>query len=169
METLIIKNEPVSLPLWSRGLVAVLLAQFITAMADNALLFGALALLKSDHYPGWAAPILQEFFVCAYIFLAPFVGPFADSMSKGRVMFVANAFKLLGVITMLMGANPFVAYGMVGIGAATYSPAKYGILSDRGAGRRHAGGLERAWHVDYRGLLFCAGGSGLLADSQTQT
>lgn len=124
------KLQTASLPLWSRGLVAVLAAQFITAMADNALLFGALALLKSEHYPGWAAPILQEFFVCAYIFLAPFVGPFADCMPKGRVMLAANLVKLLGAVAMCLGVNPFVAYGVIGIGAATYSPAKYGILSE---------------------------------------
>ena len=80
--------------LWSRGMVAVLVAQFLSAMADNALLFGALALLKLDHYPEWAAPLLQEFFVCAFILLAPFAGPFADSLPKGRVMLLSNGLKL---------------------------------------------------------------------------
>ncbi len=116
--------------LWSRGLAAVLLAQFLSALADNALLFGALALLKNQHYPSWTAPLLQEFFVGAYIVLAPFAGPFADSLSKGWVMLVANGVKLLGALAMLAGLNPFVAYGLVGVGAAAYSPAKYGILSE---------------------------------------
>jgi MFS transporter, LPLT family, lysophospholipid transporter len=116
--------------LWSRGLVAVLCAQFLSAMADNALLFGALALLKADHYPAWTAPLLQEFFVGAYIFLAPFAGPFSDSFPKGRVMLISNLVKLAGAAGMLLGLNPFVAYGLVGVGAATYSPAKYGILSE---------------------------------------
>jgi MFS transporter, LPLT family, lysophospholipid transporter len=119
-----------SAALWTRGMIAVLIAQFLSAMADNALLFGALALLKSEHYPNWAAPLLQEFFVGAFILLAPFAGPFADSVPKGRVMLISNGLKLVGVLAMWAGLNPFLAYGMVGIGAAAYSPAKYGILSE---------------------------------------
>ncbi len=117
-------------PLLSRGLLAVLCAQFLSALADNALLFTALALLSRDRYPAWSAPLLQEFFVAAYIVLAPFAGPFADSLPKGRVMLLANAAKLLGALAMLARVNPFVAYGLVGVGAAAYSPAKYGILSE---------------------------------------
>jgi hypothetical protein len=116
--------------LWSRALVAVLLAQFLSATADNALLFGALALLRNEHYPSWTAPLLQEFFVGAFILLAPFVGPFADSRSKGTVMLIANGVKLIGSLGMCIGLNPFLMYGMVGAGAAAYSPAKYGILSE---------------------------------------
>jgi LPLT family lysophospholipid transporter-like MFS transporter len=116
--------------LWSRALAAVLLAQFLSAMADNALLFGALALLRNQHYPSWAAPLLQEFFVGAFVLLAPFVGPFADSRSKGAVMLMANAVKLVGSLGMCVGLNPFLMYGLVGAGAAAYSPAKYGILSE---------------------------------------
>jgi len=111
-------------------MIAVLAAQFLSALADNALLFGALALLRSDHYPAWTAPLLQEFFVGAYIILAPFVGPFADSLPKGRVMLIANTLKLGGALAMCLGLNPFLAYGLVGVGAAAYSPAKYGILSE---------------------------------------
>jgi len=120
----------VSRALWSRGLVAVLAAQFLSAMADNALLFGALALLRREDYAPWTAPLLQEFFVGAYILLAPFVGPFADSLPKGRVMLLANGVKLLGSLGMCFGLNPFLMYGLVGVGAAAYSPAKYGILSE---------------------------------------
>jgi MFS transporter, LPLT family, lysophospholipid transporter len=116
--------------LWSRALVAVLVAQFLSAMADNALLFGALALLRNDHYPPWTAPLLQEFFVGAFILLAPFVGPFSDSRSKGTVMLIANGVKLAGALGMCLGLNPFLMYGLVGVGAAAYSPAKYGILSE---------------------------------------
>jgi LPLT family lysophospholipid transporter-like MFS transporter len=119
-----------SAPLWTRGMIAVLIAQFLSAMADNALLFGALALLKTEHYPDWAAPLLQEFFVGAYIILAPFAGPFADSLPKGRVMLMANGLKLVGALGICIGLNPFLAYGLVGAGAAAYSPAKYGILSE---------------------------------------
>src|SRR5882724_5741508 len=116
--------------LWSRGLAAVLAAQFLSAMADNALLFGALALLRIDRYPAWTEPLLQEFFVGAYIIIAPFAGPFADALPKGRVMLISNGLKLAGALGMWVGLNPFLTYGLVGIGAAAYSPAKYGILSE---------------------------------------
>lgn len=116
--------------LFSRGMLAVMLAQFISALADNALLFAAIALLKSQAAPGWQLPLLQEFFVLAFILLAPFVGPFADTLPKGRVMLIANTLKFIGASAMLAGLHPLIAYGMVGLGAATYSPAKYGILSE---------------------------------------
>src|SRR6185295_10318423 len=123
-------NHSPDTALWSRGMIAVLTAQFLSALADNALLFGALALLRLDHYPDWTAPLLQEFFVGAFIILAPFAGPFADSLPKGRVMLLSNGLKLAGALGMCVGLNPFVAYGLVGVGAAAYSPAKYGILSE---------------------------------------
>src|ERR1700728_797168 len=125
-----VNQVPEVTALWSRGMIAVLVAQFLSAMADNALLFGALALLRMERYPAWTDPLLQEFFVGAYILLAPFVGPFADGLPKGRVMLIANGLKLLGALGMCVGLNPFVAYGLVGAGAAAYSPAKYGILSE---------------------------------------
>ena len=117
-------------PLASRPMIAVLLAQFLSALGDNALLFAALALLRRDHFPDWSVPVLQEFFVGAYILLAPFAGPLADSLPKGRVMLLANGLKLAGTLSMASGANPFIAYGLVGVGAAAYSPAKYGILTE---------------------------------------
>ena len=117
-------------PLWSRGMAAVLAAQFLSALADNALLFATLALLKTKLYPAWTAPLLQEFFVGAYILLAPFAGPLADSRPKGQVMLLSNGLKLAGALCICIGVNPFLAYGLVGVGAATYSPAKYGILSE---------------------------------------
>src|SRR5260221_8773846 len=113
----------------NRGFYTILAAQFFSALADNSLLFAAIALLASLHAQAWQTPVLQQFFVFAYIVLAPFVGPFADSLPKGRVMFVANAVKLLGCVAMLMGTHPLLAYGLVGVGAAMYSPAKYGILT----------------------------------------
>lgn len=116
--------------LFSRGMIAVLAAQFISALADNALLFAAIALLKSQAAPGWQLPMLQEFFVIAFILLAPLVGPFADTLPKGRVMLIANSLKFIGASAMLAGLHPLLAYGMVGVGAAAYSPAKYGILSE---------------------------------------
>ncbi|HSI24493.1 MAG TPA: lysophospholipid transporter LplT [Methylotenera sp.] len=116
--------------LFSRGMMAVLFAQFVSALADNALLFAAIALLKSQSASDWQIPLLQEFFVIAFILLAPFVGPFADGFPKGRVMLMANCIKLLGAVAMFMQMPPLLAYGLVGIGAAAYSPAKYGILSE---------------------------------------
>jgi MFS family permease len=114
----------------NRGFYTILAAQFFSALADNALLFAAIALLSSQHAPDWQTPVLQQFFVFAYIVLAPFVGPFADALPKGRVMFISNAVKLTGCVAMLVGTHPLYAYGIVGIGAAMYSPAKYGILTE---------------------------------------
>ena len=112
------------------GFYLILLAQFLSALADNALLFAAIALLQSMHAPDWHTPLLLQFFVISYILLAPFVGSIADAYPKGRVMFVANAIKFIGSTAMLLGMQPLYAYGIVGIGAAAYSPAKYGILTE---------------------------------------
>jgi MFS family permease len=114
----------------NRGFYTIMAAQFFSALADNALLFAAIALLKEVHAPNWHTPILQGFFVFSYIVLAPFVGAFADSLPKGRVMLISNTIKFFGCIAMLVGVNPLVAYGLVGFGAAAYSPAKYGILTE---------------------------------------
>jgi LPLT family lysophospholipid transporter-like MFS transporter len=114
----------------NRGFFTILAAQFFSALADNALLFAAIALLQSMHAPNWYTPVLQEAFIFSYIILAPFVGAFADSMPKGRVMFISNNIKILGCLAMLFGVDPLIAYGLVGLGAAAYSPAKYGILTE---------------------------------------
>ncbi len=112
------------------GFYIILAAQFLSALADNALLFAAIALLKELQSPTWHTPVLQEAFVLSYIVLAPFVGAFADSLPKGRVMFISNGIKLTGCLAMLAGVNPLLAYGIAGFGAAAYSPAKYGILTE---------------------------------------
>ncbi|MCB5186164.1 lysophospholipid transporter LplT [Methylobacillus gramineus] len=112
------------------GFYIILLAQFLSALADNALLFTAIALLRDMEAPSWHDPLLQWFFVISYIILAPFVGSFADAFPKGRVMFVSNAIKFVGSTAMVFGMPPLFAYGIVGIGAAAYSPAKYGILTE---------------------------------------
>jgi MFS family permease len=114
----------------TKGFYAYLSAQFLSALADNALLFAAIALLASMNAPKWHQPLLLQFFVLAYIVLAPVVGAFADSRPKGQVMFLSNGIKLLGCLAMFFGMQPLYAYGIVGIGAATYSPAKYGILTE---------------------------------------
>ena len=114
----------------NRGFYIILIAQFFSALADNALLFAAIALLMSLSAPDWHVPLLQQFFILSYILLAPFVGVFADSTPKGRVMFISNAIKMIGCIAMLAGMQPLYAYAIVGLGAAAYSPAKYGILTE---------------------------------------
>ena len=155
-------------PLWSRGMAAVLGAQFLSAMADNALLFATLALLKSKLYPEWTEPLLQEFFVGAYILLAPFAGPLADSWPKGRVMLISNGLKLAGALCICVGVNPFLAYGLVGVGAATYSPAKYGILSELTSADQlvKANGLMESSTI--AAILIGAVAGGALADWSVQ-
>ncbi|HQT27398.1 MAG TPA: lysophospholipid transporter LplT, partial [Burkholderiales bacterium] len=114
----------------NRGFYIILIAQFFSALADNALLFAAIALLKLLSSPAWHEPLLREFFVISYILLAPFVGAFADAIPKGKVMLASNTIKLLGCLAMLFGMPPIYAFAIVGTGAAAYSPAKYGILTE---------------------------------------
>ncbi|MDD5462185.1 MAG: lysophospholipid transporter LplT [Methylococcales bacterium] len=113
-----------------RGFYTILAAQFFSSLGDNVLLFAAIALLKSMDAPAWQIPVLQQFFVFAFILLAPFVGSYADALPKGQVMFISNSIKILGCLAMLLGLHPLIAYGFVGLGAALYSPAKYGILTE---------------------------------------
>lgn len=122
--------DPAKTALISRPMLAVMTAQFLSAFGDNALLFATLALLKQQFWPDWSQPILQIVFVATYILLAPFVGQIADSFSKGRVMMFSNGLKLLGALIICFGFNPFLGYSLVGVGAAAYSPAKYGILTE---------------------------------------
>ncbi len=113
-----------------KGFYTLLIAQFFSAIADNALLFACIALLSKLNAPEWHEPLLREFFVFAYIVLAPFVGPFADALPKGKVMFISNGIKFIGCALALLGLPPLYVYGIVGVGAAAYSPAKYGILTE---------------------------------------
>jgi MFS family permease len=114
----------------NRGFYTILAAQFFSALADNVLLFAAIALLQEVNAPSWHTPLLQESFIVSYIILAPFVGAFSDSLPKGKVMLISNGIKLAGCLAMLAGLDPLIAYGFVGLGAAAYSPAKYGILTE---------------------------------------
>jgi LPLT family lysophospholipid transporter-like MFS transporter len=114
----------------NRGFYTILAAQFFSSLGDNALLFAAIALLKSIEAPSWQTPVLQQFFVFAFIVIAPFVGPFSDALPKGQVMLISNGIKMVGCVAMLLGMHPLLAYGLVGLGAALYSPAKYGILTE---------------------------------------
>jgi len=148
----------------SRGMMAVIAAQFLSAFADNALLFATLAVLKAQFYPDWSQPVLQMVFVGAYILFAPFVGQFADSVAKGRVMMVANGMKLIGALVITFGFNPFVGYTLVGVGAAAYSPAKYGILGEITTGDKlvKANGLMESSTI--AAILLGSVAGGVLAD-----
>ncbi|MFY7115431.1 lysophospholipid transporter LplT [Enterobacter cloacae complex sp. SHL020] len=148
----------------SKGMMAVIAAQFLSAFGDNALLFATLALLKAEFYPDWSQPIMQMVFVGAYIIFAPFVGQVADSFPKGRVMMFANGLKLLGAASICFGFNPFIGYTLVGIGAAAYSPAKYGILGELTTGDKlvKANGLMESSTI--AAILLGSVAGGVLAD-----
>ncbi|MDR0735622.1 MAG: lysophospholipid transporter LplT [Zoogloeaceae bacterium] len=112
------------------GFYIIMAAQFFSALADNALLIVAIAVLRDLQVPDEYVPILKISFAVSYVALAAFVGAFADSMPKWRVMFISNGIKILGCMMMLLGTHPLIAYAVVGLGAAAYSPAKYGILTE---------------------------------------
>lgn len=113
-----------------RGFYTIMAAQFFSSLADNALFVAAVELLKSGGSPEWQRAALVPMFALFYVVLAPFVGAFADAQPKGRVMFISNAIKVVGCLMMLFGSHPLLAYAIVGLGAAAYSPAKYGILTE---------------------------------------
>ncbi|MCU6433511.1 lysophospholipid transporter LplT [Undibacterium sp. Jales W-56] len=113
-----------------RGFYTIMAAQFFSSLADNALLIASMSLLISMQSPAWMTPLLKLFFVLSYVLLAAFVGAFADSLPKGKVMFITNLIKVGGCALMFFRVHPLIAYGVVGFGAAAYSPAKYGILTE---------------------------------------
>ena len=113
-----------------RGFFTIMSAQFFSSLADNAIFIAAIELLRADGAPDWQRAALVPMFALFYVILAPFVGAFADAMPKGKVMFFSNAIKVIGCLMMLFGSHPLMAYAIVGLGAAAYSPAKYGILTE---------------------------------------
>ncbi len=113
-----------------RGFYTIMMAQFLSSLADNALLIAAIAMLAEMLAPAWTTPLLKLFFTISYVLLAPFVGALADSMPKGRVMMISNFIKIIGCLLMAYTVHPLLAYAIVGFGAASYSPAKYGILTE---------------------------------------
>src|SRR5688572_26475930 len=123
------------------GFYIIMAAQFFSSLADNALLVAAIALLMQMQTQDWMPPLLKFFFTVSYVLFAAFVGAFADSMPKGRVMFITNLVKITGCLVMFFhellaftGIPGYIvvliAYSIVGMGAAAYSPAKYGILTE---------------------------------------
>ena len=114
----------------NRGFYTIMAAQFFSSLADNALFVVAVELLRAADAPKWQPAALVPMFALFYVILAPFVGAYADARPKGRVMFSSNAIKVVGCLAMLFSAHPLLAYAVVGLGAAAYSPAKYGILTE---------------------------------------
>jgi LPLT family lysophospholipid transporter-like MFS transporter len=112
------------------GFYMIMAAQFFSALADNALLVVAIFVLKDARAPDWQIPLLKLFFTISYVALAAFVGALADSMAKRRVMLISNGIKVVGCALMFAHVHPLLAYAVVGLGAASYSPAKYGILTE---------------------------------------
>jgi MFS transporter, LPLT family, lysophospholipid transporter len=113
-----------------KGFYTIMSAQFCSSLADNALFVAAVELLRAGGAPKWQPAALVPMFALFYVILAPWAGAFADSQPKGRVMFISNAIKVAGCLLMLFGLHPLLAYMVVGLGAAAYSPAKYGILTE---------------------------------------
>ncbi|WP_294639206.1 lysophospholipid transporter LplT [uncultured Aquabacterium sp.] len=113
-----------------KGFFTIMAAQFFSSLADNALFVAAVELLRSEGAPEWQRAALVPMFALFYVLLAPFVGAFADAWPKGKVMFISNSIKVVGCLMMLFGSHPLMAYAVVGLGAAAYSPAKYGILTE---------------------------------------
>ena len=113
-----------------RGFYTIMSAQFFSSLADNALFVGAVQLLRTSGAQEWQQAALVPMFALFYVVLAPFVGAYADAMPKGRVMLYSNGIKIVGCLMMLFGTHPLMSYAIVGLGAAAYSPAKYGILTE---------------------------------------
>lgn len=120
---------------WTPTILAILNAQFVAALADNALLIIAIALLEARFAPDWFTPALRVGFYAAYVLLAPLAGRWADAWSKGLLMSLVNALKLSGVIALAFGAHPLIVFAAIGCGAAAYAPARYGMLPELTAGR----------------------------------
>ena len=113
-----------------RGFYTIMAAQFFSSLADNALFVVAVELLRNSGAPKWQPAALVPMFALFYVVLAPFVGALADARPKGNVMLISNAIKVVGCMMMLFGSHPLMAYAIVGLGAAAYSPANYGILTE---------------------------------------
>ncbi|AKJ32043.1 lysophospholipid transporter LplT [Caldimonas brevitalea] len=113
-----------------KGFYTIMSAQFFSSLADNALFVAAVELLRTSGAGEWQRAALVPMFALFYVVLAPFVGAFADCIPKGKVMFISNTIKVGGCLMMLFGTHPLMSYAIVGLGAAAYSPAKYGILTE---------------------------------------
>ena len=113
-----------------RGFYTLMAAQFFSSLADQALFVAAVELIRTSGGAEWQRAALVPIFALFYVILAPWLGAFADAYPKKHVMLVSNSIKVIGCLTMLFGTHPLLAYAIVGLGAAAYSPAKYGILTE---------------------------------------
>ena len=130
MSAILPPTYPIRRPALPQGFSLVIGAQFASALADNALLIVAIALLAQQGFAPWWAPLLKVGFMAAYVVLAPWVGPLADAFAKGRVMAAMNLVKIVGLLMMAFGLNPVAALAVIGLGAAAYAPAKYGLITE---------------------------------------
>ena len=150
------------------GFHLLIAAQFTSALADNALLIITIALLHEQGLPVWWAPLLKFFFTISYVVLAPLVGPLADAMPKARLMAWMNALKVTGVLLLFAQVHPVLAYAVVGLGAAGYAPAKYGLVTEMVAPSRLV--AANGWieiSVVCAALLGTVLGGGLVSDGFT--
>jgi hypothetical protein len=113
-----------------KGFYALILAQFASGLADNALMILGVFFLQEQGYPAWWAPFLKFFFTLSYVLLASVVGPLTDAFPKGRVMLIMNTVKFCGVMLLVLGLHPLAAFALIGMAAAVYAPAKYGLVTE---------------------------------------
>lgn len=113
-----------------KGFYALILAQFASGLADNALMILGVFFLQEQGYPAWWAPLLKFSFTLSYVLLAPVVGPLSDAFPKGRLMAIMNLVKLCGVVLLVSGVHPLAAFALIGMAAAVYAPAKYGLVTE---------------------------------------
>ena len=113
-----------------KGFFYLISAQFASGLADNALLILGIAFLHEQGYPGWWAPLLKFSFTLSYVFLAPLMGPLADAFSKAKLMACMNALKVVGVAFIFTNFHPVLAFGIAGMAASAYAPAKYGLVTE---------------------------------------
>jgi LPLT family lysophospholipid transporter-like MFS transporter len=149
-----------------RGFFWLIAAQFVSGLADNALLIVAIALLPAWGLPGWVAPLLKLAFTLAYVLGAPVVGALADAFAKRRVMLWMNALKAFGLLLLMAGVHPLPAFAVLGAGAAVYAPAKYGLVTELAPAQRLV--AANGWlEVTMVGaiLLGTAAGGGLAAEA----
>jgi MFS transporter, LPLT family, lysophospholipid transporter len=113
-----------------KGFYALIFSQFVSALADNALLLLAIALLQLQGYAPFWIPLLKLLFTLSYVVFGPWVGAIADTWPKHKILIQANTLKWVACIGLFAGANPIAAYALTGLGAALYSPAKYGWITE---------------------------------------
>ena len=81
----------------SKNILILLIVQFLSAFADNAILFTVIAIvLQTSATASWYIPALQSVFLIAFVLLAPWVGAIADRYPKPNILIIANLIKASG-------------------------------------------------------------------------